>query len=71
MIRDHPNVGLGIVDCSFYTRCLALKDEHHKKRMHMLAYIPVDFNFLKTLAKTFIIAAKQNQFFQKNMFNNA
>ena len=31
MISDNPNVGLGIVDCLLYTRCIALKDDYHKK----------------------------------------
>ena len=39
--------------------------------MHILAYTPVEFNFLETLAKTFIIPARQNHFIQKNIFNNA
>ena len=42
MISDNPNVSLGSVDCSFYTRRIALKDEYHKKRMDMLAYAPVE-----------------------------
>ena len=71
MISDNPNVSLGIVDCSLYTRRIALKDDYHKKRMDMLAYTPVEFNYLGTLAKTFIIPARQNQFIQKNIFNNA
>ena len=71
MISDNPNVSLGIVDCSLYTRRIALKDDYHKKRMDMLAYIPVEFNYLETLAKTFIIPARQNQFIQENIFNNA
>ena len=37
----------------------------------MLAYIPVEFNFLETPAKTVIIPARQNQFIQENFFNNA
>ena len=37
----------------------------------MLAYTPVEFNFLETLAKTFTIPARQNQFIQENIFNNA
>ena len=37
MISDNPNVSLGIVDCSFYTRRIALKDDYHKKRMVMIA----------------------------------
>ena len=71
MISDNPNVSLGIVDCSFYTRRIALKADYHKKRMDMLAYTPVEFNYLETLAKTFIIPPRQNQFIQENIFNNA
>ena len=71
LISDNPNVSLGIVDCSLYTRRIALKDDYHKKRMDMLAYTPVEFNYLETLAKTFIIPARQNQFIQENIFNNA
>ena len=37
-ISANPNVSLGIVDCSLYTRCIALEDDYHKKRMDMLAY---------------------------------
>ena len=71
MISGNPNVSLGIVDCSLYTRCIALKDDYHKKRMDMLPYAPVEYNYLETLAKTFIIPARQNQFIQENIFNNA
>ena len=71
MISDNPNVSLGIVDCSLYTRRIALKDDYHKKRMDMLAYTPVEFNYLETLAKTFIIPARQNQFIRENILNNA
>ena len=31
MISDNPNVSLGIVDCSIYTRRIALKNDYHKK----------------------------------------
>ena len=71
MVSDNPNVTLGIVDCSLYTRRIALKDEYHKKRMDMLAYTPVEFNYLETLIKNFIIPARQNQSTQENFFNNA
>ena len=37
----------------------------------MLAYTPVDFNYLETIAKTFIIPAGQNQLIQENIFKNA
>ena len=71
MISDNPNVSLGIVDCSLYTRRIALNDDYHTKRMDMLAYAPVEHNYLETLAKTFIIPARQNQFIQENFFNNS
>ena len=71
MISDNPNVSIGIVDCSLYTRRIALNDDCHKKRMDMLAYAPVEYNYLETSAKTFTIPARQNQFIQENIFNNA
>ena len=70
-ISDNPNVSHGIVGCSLYTRRIALNDDYHKKRMDMLAYAPVEYIYLETLAKTFIIPARQNQFIQENIFNNA
>ena len=71
MISDNPNVSPGIVDCSLYTRRIALKDDYHKKRIDMLACTPVEFIYLQTLVKTFIIPARQNQFIQENIFNDA
>ena len=44
MISDNPNISLGSVDCSLYTRCIAVKDDYHKKRMDKLAYAPVEYN---------------------------
>ena len=71
MISDNPNVSLGSVDCSFHPHHIALKDDYHKKRMDLLAYAPVECNCLETLANTFIIPARQNQFVQEKFFNNA
>ena len=71
MISDNPNVSHGIADCSLYTRRIAPNDDYHKKRMDMLAHTPVEFNYLETLEKKFIILARQNQFIQENIFNNA
>ena len=65
MISDNPNVSLGIVDFSLYTRRIALKDDYHKKRKDMLAYTPVEFNYSETLAKTFIIPARQTSSFKE------
>ena len=71
MISENPNVSLGIADCSLYTRRVMLKTDCHKKRMSQLAYGPVDYNYMETLAKTFIIPARQNQFIHENIFSNA
>ena len=39
--------------------------------MDMLAYSHVVYKYLETLAKTIITPARQNQFIQENIFNNA
>ena len=70
MTSDNPNVSLGIVDGSPYTRRIALKDDYHKK-MDMFTHAPVEHSYLETLAKTLIIPARQKQFIQENFFNNA
>ena len=70
MISDNPNLSLGTVVFSLYTRRIALKNDYHKKGMDMLAYAPVEYNKLETLAKTFIIPARQKQFIQENIVNN-
>ena len=71
MIGENPNVSLGIVDCSLYTRRVMLKEDYHKKRMSQLAYAPVEYKYMETLAETYIIPARQNQFIQQNIINNA
>ena len=71
IICDNPNVSLGIVGCSLYTQRIVLKDDYTKKRTDMLAYTSVEFNILETLAKVLNILARQNQFIQENIFNNA
>ena len=35
LISDNPNVSHGIVDCSIYTRHIALEDDYQSKRMDM------------------------------------
>ena len=71
MISDNPNVSLGIVDWSLYIGRIGLRDDHNQKRKDKLGSTPVDFNCLETLAKTFIIPARQNQFIQENIFIKA
>ena len=63
MISDNCSVSLGIIVCSLYIRCIALKVDYHKTRMGMLAFTPVELKFLETPAKSFIFCARENQFF--------
>ena len=58
IISENPNVSLGIVDCSLYTRRVMLKGDYHKKRKSQLTYASVEYNYMKTLAKTYIIPAR-------------
>ena len=71
MTNEDPNVSLGNVDCSLYTRRVMLKEDYHKKRMSQMAYAPVEYNYMEILAKTHLIRARQNQFIRENIFNNA
>ena len=66
-----PNFSLGTVDCPLCTRHVRLNDDFDTKRLHMLTYTPLELKYLEILEKTFIIPARQNQFFQENVFNNA
>ena len=59
-IIDNPNINFWIDDCSLYTRRNVLRDDYHKKRMDSLAYTPVEFNYMETIAKIFINRAGQN-----------
>ena len=65
MISEKPNVSLGILDYSLYTRRIAIKDDYHNKRTDMLAYNFAEFNYLETFAKTFVTAATKKQCNQK------
>ena len=62
IISENPNVSLGFVDCFLYTRRVILKQDYHKKKMSQLAYAPVEYNYVETLAKICIIPVRQNQF---------
>ena len=70
MISDNPNLSPGIDDCSLYTRRIAPKNNYDQKRLDMLAYTPVEFNYMENVAKTFIIPARQDRSIQEKFFNN-
>ena len=44
IISDKPNLSLGKVDCSIFTRRIAFKDDNHKNRKDMLSIISVELN---------------------------
>ena len=55
--------------------CAELKSKLFGKwilhQIKLLEYTPVKFNYMETLAKIFVIPARQNQFIQENNFNKA
>ena len=65
MISDNPNVSLGIFDCSLYTRRIALKDDYHKKRVDLLAYTPVEFNYWELLQRFLSFLPDKTSSFKK------
>ena len=70
MISDNPNVSLAIVDCSTYTRRIALRKDHYRKeRTDKLAFTLVEFNYFETLAVIFTIPARKKQVIQKNIIH--
>ena len=72
MIFDNPNVSLRTVDCSFALLSWYWSQGFlWRKRMEMLAYTSVDYNYVEPLAKTIILPAKQNRFLQENFLNKA
>ena len=71
MINENHIVCLGFVVCFLYTRRVMLNEDYHKKRMSQLTYAPVEYNYMETLAKTYVVPARQNQFLQENIFKNA
>ena len=71
IISDNPNLSQGNVDCSLHTNRFALKDDYHRNRKDMLTYVSEDLKYLETLAKTFIIPARQTQFNRENNFDKA
>ena len=51
---------------NFFSR---LKDDYHKKRIHMFTYTPVGYEQLEIIANTSF--SQRNQSFEKIFFNNA
>ena len=59
MISDNPNKSLGIVECSICTQRVTLKQDYHRKRWHVHAFISLEFDYLENLAISFITPARK------------
>ena len=69
MISYNPHVSLKVLDCSLFTR--RVNEVYHQTIKYQLTHQPACYNFMETIARTFIIPSGQNQFIQENVFNNA
>ena len=68
---DNPNVSLKIVDCSLFTRRILVAEPNHQYLQCNLKREPAHYNYMETIARTFIFPSRQNQLIQENVFNNA
>ena len=71
MISYNPHVSLKVLDCSLFTRRVVVNEVYHQTIKYQLTHQPDCYNFMETIARTFIIPSGQNQFIQENVFNNA
>ena len=65
MISDIPNVSLGIVDCSLYTRRIALNNNYHRKRMACLLTLLWSSTVWKLLQKLLSFLPEKTSSFKK------
>ena len=63
MISDIPNISVRIFECLLYTRCITFEEDHHKDRLDMPAYTQLEFIYLETLAKIFILPSRRKKWF--------
>ena len=68
---SYVNVSLKIVDCSLFTRRILVAEPNNQYMQWNLEREPAHYNYMETIARTFIIPSRQNQFLQENVFNNA
>ena len=71
MLSDNPNDSLKTVDCSLFTRNILVAEPNHQYLQWNLEREPAHYNYMETIARTFIIPSRQNLFIQENVFNNA
>ena len=71
MISYNPHVSLKVLVCSLFTRRVLVNEVYHQTIKYQLTHQLACYNFMETIARTFIIPSGQNQFIQENAFNNA
>ena len=65
MLSDIPNiVSLNFVDCSLFIRTNLVAESNHQNLHWNLEREPAQYNYMETIAKTFIIPSLQIQFIQ-------
>ena len=69
MLSDNPNVSLIIVDCSLFTRRILVAEPNHQYLQWNLETESAQYNYMETIARTFIIPSRQNQFIQEKKYS--
>ena len=70
MISDNPHVSMRITDFPIHKK-VVVAEQFHSMIEYQLIHQPALYNFMETVARTFIIPSQQNQFIQENIFHNA
>ena len=65
MLSDNPKVRMKIIDCSLFTRRTLVAEPSHQYLQWNLEREPAHYNHMETIARTFIIPSRQNQFIQE------
>ena len=71
IISYNRHVSLKVLDCSLYTRRVVVNEVYHQTIKCQLNHHSACYNFMETIARTFIIPSGQNQFIQEKVFSNA
>ena len=71
MKSKNPNVSFSRFHWNSSNLASDAQNRLSQKRVAQIAYAPVEYNHMETIAKTHIFLARQNQFIQENIFNNA
>ena len=71
VISYNLQVSLKVLDCSLFTTSDFVNQVYHQTIKYQLTHQPACYNFIETIARSFLIPSGPNQFIQENAFNNA